>query len=63
MLRSRETNEGGGHFSRPRADARKSKFQMSSGGLNQESRDHNKHNRQTQQGHKPQSHKRAEKKH
>jgi hypothetical protein len=49
--------------SRPRGDARQSEFPVSSGGMNQESRDHNKHNHQTQHGHKPQSHTRAEEKH
>lgn len=37
----------------PRREGRQSEFPVSSGGMNQES-DHNKHNRQTQQGHKPQ---------
>jgi hypothetical protein len=37
-----------------RRHGRQSEFAVSSGGMNQES-DHNKHNRQTQQGHKPQT--------
>jgi hypothetical protein len=37
-----------------RRAGRQSEFAVSSGGMNQES-DHNKHNRQTQQGHKPQT--------
>ena len=37
-----------------RRGGRESEFSVSSGGMNQES-DHNKHNRQTQQGHKPQA--------
>ena len=36
-----------------RRGGRQSEFPVSSGGMNQES-DHNKHNDQTQQGHKPQ---------
>jgi hypothetical protein len=44
-----------------RRDARQSEFAVSSGGMNQES-DHNKHNRQTQQGHKPQTPERAQEK-
>ena len=36
-----------------RTGKRQSEFPVSSGGMNQES-DHNKHNRQSQQGHKPQ---------
>ena len=36
-----------------RREGRQSEFPVSSGGMNQES-DHNKHNHQTQQGHKPQ---------
>jgi hypothetical protein len=37
-----------------RSGKRQSEFPASSRGMNQES-DHNKHNRQTQQGHKPQA--------
>ena len=37
-----------------RGDKRQSELPVSSGGMNQES-DHNKHNHQTQQGHKPQT--------
>ncbi|MDQ8729305.1 hypothetical protein [Bradyrhizobium sp. LHD-71] len=37
-----------------RRNARQSEFPISSGGMNQES-DHNKHNRRTQDGHKPQT--------
>lgn len=36
----------------PRRDARQSEFPVSRGGMNQESQ-HNKHNHQTQSGHKP----------
>jgi hypothetical protein len=35
---------------------------LSRGGVNQESRDHNKHNRSGQTGHKPQRHAPAEQK-
>jgi hypothetical protein len=38
-------------------------FQGSSGGPNQENRDHNKHNNPGQSGHKPQQHRPAEEKH
>lgn len=41
--------------------ARQSEFQVSRGGLNQESH-HNKHNRGGQEGHEPQQHTRAEEK-
>ncbi|MFC5066397.1 hypothetical protein [Flaviflagellibacter deserti] len=44
-------------------DARQSEFAVSRGGVNQESRDHNKHNRGGQEGHKPQQHSPAEEKH
>lgn len=44
-------------------DARQSEFAVSFEGMNQESRDHNKHNHQTQSGHGPQKHKPAEEKH
>jgi hypothetical protein len=37
-----------------RRDSRQSEYPVSFGGMNQES-DHNKHNHQTQQGHKPQA--------
>lgn len=36
----------------PDREKRQSEYSVSSGGMNQES-DHNKHNHQTQQGHKP----------
>jgi hypothetical protein len=42
--------------------ARQSEFAVSRGGMNQESRDHNKHNNAGQDGHKPQSHSPAEEK-
>ena len=44
-------------------DARQSEFTVSRGGMNQESRDHNKHNKGGQEGHKPQKHSPAEEKH
>ena len=43
--------------------ARQSEMQVSRGGMNQESRDHNKHNNAGQSGHKPQAHSPAEEKH
>ena len=43
--------------------ARQSEMQVSRGGMNQESRDHNKHNNSGQSGHKPQEHSPAEEKH
>jgi hypothetical protein len=43
--------------------SRESEFPVSRGGLRQESRDHNKHNRSGQTGHKPQQHGPAEEKH
>lgn len=43
-------------------DARQSEFSVSRGGMNQESRDHNKHNNAGQDGHKPQKHSPAEEK-
>jgi hypothetical protein len=43
--------------------ARHSEFAVSRGGMNQESRDHNKHNHSGQDGHKPQKHSPAEEKH
>ena len=45
------------------AQARQSEMQVSRGGMNQESRDHNKHNNSGQSGHKPQAHSPAEEKH
>ena len=45
-----------------RRSARASEFPVSRGGVNQESRDHNKHNRPGQKGHKPQRHGPAEQK-
>ena len=42
--------------------ARQSELAVSRGGMNQESRDHNKHNNQGQQGHRPQKHSPAEEK-
>jgi hypothetical protein len=47
----------------PRRSARESEFPVSRGGINQESRDHNKHNNPGQSGHKPQKHGPAEEKH
>ena len=48
----------------PRADsARQSEMPVSRRGMNQESRDHNKHNDPGQSGHKPQKHGPAEEKH
>jgi hypothetical protein len=44
-------------------EARQSEFPVSRGGLNQESRDHNKNNNPGQSGHKPQRHGPAEEKH
>jgi hypothetical protein len=41
---------------RPDRNARDSEYPVSRGGLNQESRDHNKHNRAGQSGHGPQKH-------
>ncbi len=46
-----------------RDDVRDSEFRVSRGGMNRESRDHNKHNHQTQSGHGPQEHGPAEEKH
>jgi len=43
--------------------ARQSDVSVSRGGMNQESRDHNKHNNPGQSGHKPQKHGPAEEKH
>lgn len=47
----------------PHRDGRQATFAVSRGGLNQESRDHNKHNHRGQSGHKPQRHRPAEEKH
>ena len=47
----------------PKRAARQSEFPVSRGGLNQESRDHNKHNNAGQGGHKPQQHSPAQEKH
>lgn len=44
-------------------DARQSEFSVSRGGMHQESRDHHKHNRPGQEGHKPQKHSPDEEKH
>jgi len=44
-------------------DSRQSAFPVSRGGMNQESRDHHKHNNPGQSGHKPQKHSKAEEKH
>ncbi len=43
-------------------EARQSEMAVSRGGMNQESRDHNKHNNPGQSGHKPQKHGPAEEK-
>jgi hypothetical protein len=48
----RQADAVGGFAKTARRGGRQSEFPVSSGGMNQES-DHNKHNRQTQQGHKP----------
>lgn len=40
----------------PHQDVRPTEFPISTTGFNQESRDHNKHNRSGQEGHKPQKH-------
>jgi hypothetical protein len=49
--------------SRPHArGARQSEMPVSGRGMNQESRDHNKHNHPGQSGHKPQQHSPAEEK-
>ena len=45
-----------------RRSARASEFPVSRGGVNEESRDHNKHNHPGQTGHKPQRHGPAEQK-
>jgi hypothetical protein len=45
-----------------RARSRNAEFPVSRGGMNQESRDHHKHNRPGQTGHKPQRHSPAEEK-
>ena len=53
-----------GSTRKPRADsARRSEMPVSRRGMNQESRDHNKHNDPGQSGHKPQKHGPAEEKH
>jgi len=44
-------------------EARRSEFAVSRRGMNQESRDHNKHNHPGQSGYKPQKHSPAEEKH
>jgi hypothetical protein len=44
-------------------DARQSEMPVSRGGMNQESRQHNKHNNPGQSGHKPQKHSPAEEGH
>jgi hypothetical protein len=57
--------DGGGNHHSPtprREDIRPTEFPVSRAGLNQESRDHNKHNRPGQKGHKPQRHGPAEQK-
>ena len=46
----------------PRQDVRPTEFPISTTGFNQESRDHNKHNRSGQKGHKPQRHRPDEEK-
>ena len=59
-----ESPVGGSATHAPRDDdARQSEMQVSRGGMNQESRDHNKHNNPGQSGHKPQEHSPAEEKH
>ncbi|MEZ2409065.1 hypothetical protein AB6806_19860 [Bosea sp. RCC_152_1] len=56
--------ESGGHSRprMPRQDIRPTEFPVSRAGLNQESRNHNKHNRAGQDGHKSQRHGPAEEK-
>ena len=44
-------------------EARQSEMPVSRGGMNQESRQHNKHNHSTQEGHGPQKHGAAEEGH
>ena len=52
-----------GDHREPEREERESEFPVSRGGMNQESRDHHKHNNAGQQGHKPQQHSPAEEKH
>ena len=64
----RKTTEGGaeqdaGTQGLHDRDARQSEMPVSRGGMNQESRDHNKHNHGGQDGHGPQDHSPAEEKH
>jgi hypothetical protein len=47
----------------PDRSARQSEFPVSRGGMNQEDRNHNKHNHGGQSGHKPQKHSPAEEGH
>lgn len=49
-------------YRKPAGSARSAEFPVSRAGMNQESRDHNKHNHRGQQGHKPQRHRPAEEK-
>jgi hypothetical protein len=49
-------------YREPAASIRQTEFPVSRAGLHQESRDHNKHNRAGQEGHKPQRHRPAEEK-
>ena len=52
-----------GDFRQAEREERDSEFPVSRGGMNQESRDHNKHNNSGQSGHGPQKHSPAEEKH
>ena len=49
-------------FKEAGTEGRESEFAVSRGGMNQESRDHNKHNHGGQSGHGPQKHSPAEQK-
>jgi hypothetical protein len=49
-------------YSKLAGSERAAEFPVSRAGMNQESRDHNKHNDRGQQGHKPQLHRPAEEK-
>jgi hypothetical protein len=49
-----EKPRGAGYAKNTNRKARQSEFPVSKGGMNEESRDHNKHNDPSQSGHKPQ---------
>lgn len=59
----RKFDAGGVAMRSPDQDVRESEFSVSRGGMNQESRDHNKHNDPGQTGHKPQKFGPANEKH